>query len=80
MATYEVTLEDGRKRRVDSDSSDEARIKKQANHQEFTTALIAERRGHQKEHDPSLAVKVEPVSEDQLARERVERRRLALGE
>lgn len=63
MATYDVTHEDGRKTRVHSDSGDESKIKKQANHQETTRQVIAQRLGQPSGPDASLAVKVEKVSD-----------------
>lgn len=63
MATYTVTHEDGRTTTVLSDSSDEGRIKRQANHAETTRILIAEKRGHPIGPDASIAVKVEKVSD-----------------
>lgn len=62
MPQYEVTHEDGRKTRVHS-SADEAAIKKQANHAETTRVIIANRRGENPGHDPSLAVSVKKIKD-----------------
>ena len=75
MATYKVTLEDGRTQYVDSDSSDEKIIKKQANHAETSRIIIAGKRNHPPGPDPSLAVSIHAETE---AEERA-RRRAAQG-
>lgn len=61
MAKYTVTHEDGRT--TDVYAHDEASAKKQANHQETTDAVIADRRGVRRQHEPSLAVSVEKVKD-----------------
>jgi hypothetical protein len=63
MATYEVTHEDGRKTRVNSDSGADAVVKKQANHAETSRAVLADRRGLPRGAEPSLAVSVTKVKD-----------------
>lgn len=70
MAKFEVTHEDGRKTYVNSDSSDLAVIKKQANHQDLTRALHRQQVGYTPKRnnweggaDPSMAVSVEKVED-----------------
>ena len=63
MATYEVKHEDGRVTKVHSDSSEESTIRRQANHQETTRAVIADRLGRPRGAEPSIAVSVTKVSD-----------------
>jgi hypothetical protein len=62
MSKYIVTLEDGRTIAVNTDDG-EAAAKKQANHQEITRRVIAERQGHPTGPDPALAISAEKVSD-----------------
>ena len=62
MAGYEVTLQDGRTLRVNSDSRDQ--VEKQASHQERTRIAIATKRGMDDlGPDPSSPVKVKKVKD-----------------
>lgn len=70
MATYEVTLEDGRTVGVNSDSGDESIIKRQANHQEISRIVVEQRAGYRTKRanwigpsSPSLAVSVKKVQD-----------------
>ena len=74
MAHYEVTMEDGRVLSVNSDSSDESRIRQQANHQEITRRVHEERTGRPTKrsnwerpkaggNDVSIAVSVKKVKD-----------------
>jgi hypothetical protein len=61
MATYRVTLEDGRT--VDVHSSDPAYVKKQANHEETSRMVIASLRGVPDPVEPSIAVSYEKIKD-----------------
>ncbi len=61
MAKYRVTLEDGRTVEVNSDNPDY--VKKQANHEEVTRMMIAEKRGMPDEVQPSIAVSYEKIKD-----------------
>lgn len=63
MAKYEVTHEDGRKTFVNSDSGNEAIVKRHANHAETMRVIIAGKRGLPCRIDPSLAVSVVKIKE-----------------
>jgi hypothetical protein len=61
MAKYRVTHEDGRT--TDVFAGDEAQAKRQANHQETTRVIIADKRGTPRGSEPSLSVSVEKVKD-----------------
>lgn len=54
MPKYRVTHEDGRETEVHSDRED--LIKSQANHEEMTRVVIADKRGMPRGPEPSIAV------------------------
>jgi hypothetical protein len=54
MATYRVTLEDGRTTDVNSDNPE--LVKRQANHEETSRVIIAGKRNHPYGPEPALAV------------------------
>lgn len=61
---WAVTLEDGRT--FDVYAPEEAGAKKQANHQEMTRVVIANRLGLPARPDPSIAVAATKLKEDPL--------------